>query len=178
MARTERHLTRDDDDLVRDRDEIVVNHDRDQDPVVVHDDDGDRMLRDPDVRRRIVQEELVRHGVVQPRAFGNVPATAGLTLGLAAVAVGWVPALFPFAALFGVVGLALAIAGRKRAALDERTGRGRAMAGIVFSVVGIALAVVGFLVVADVINTFDGTIADVWDELRDVDAELSDSLGS
>ena len=58
MARTERHLTRDDDDLVRDRDEIVVNHDRDRDPVVVHDADGDRMLRDPDVRRRIVQEEL------------------------------------------------------------------------------------------------------------------------
>jgi len=176
MARTERHLTRDDDDLVRDRDEIVVNHDRDRDPVVVHDDD--RTIRDPDVRRQIVQEELVRHGVVQPRHFGNVPATAGLTLGLVAVAVGWVPALFPFAALFGVVGLLLAIAGRKRAALDERTGRGRAMAGIVCSLVGIGLAVVGFLVVADVVNTFDGTIADVWDQFRDADTDLSDSLGS
>ena len=175
MARTERHLTEHDDDLVRDRDEIVVN--RDRDPAVVHDDD-DRTVRDPDVRRRIVQEELVRHGVVQPRQFGNVPATAGLTLGLAALAVGWVPALFPFAALFGVLGLGLSLAGKKRAGVDERTGRGRAAAGIVFSVLGIALAVVGFLVMADVINSFDGTIADVWDELRDVDTEMSDSFGS
>ncbi|MGH2686081.1 MAG: DUF4190 domain-containing protein, partial [Actinomycetota bacterium] len=155
----------------------VVNHDRDRDPVVVHDDD-DRMVRDPDVRRRIVQEELVRHGVVQPRQFGNIPATAGLTLGVAAVVVGWVPALFAFAGLFGVVGLVMSIAGRRRAALDERTGRGRAMAGTLFSLLGIAMAVVGFLVMADVINTFDGTIADVLDELRDVDTDMSDSLGS
>ena len=173
MARTERHLTRDDDDLVRDRDEIVVNRDdRDRDPVVVHDDD-DRTVRDPDVRRQIVQEELVRHGVVQPRHFGNVPATAGLTLGLAAVAVGWVPALFPFAALFGVVGLFLSIAGRKRAALEERTGRGRATVGILVSLVGIGLAVLGGLITLDVVNSLDGTVNDVWDQLRDLDTDLS-----
>ena len=170
MARTERHLTRDDDDLVRDhdRDEVVVH--RDPDPVVVHDDET---VRDPEIRRRIVQEELVRHGVVQPRQFGNVPATAGLTLGLAALAVGWVPALFPFAALFGVVGLFLSIAGRKRAAMEERTGRGRATVGILVSLLGIGLAVLGGLITLDVVNGLDSTIADMWDELRDLDADLS-----
>ena len=170
MARTERHLTRDDDDLVRDRDEVVVT--RDPDPVVVHDDD-DRTVRDPEIRRRIVQEELVRHGVVQPRHFGNVPATAGLTLGLAALAVGWIPALFPIAGLFGVLGLFLSMAGRKRGALEERTGRGRATVGILVSLVGIGLAVLGGLITLDVVNGLDSTIADVWDQLRDADADLS-----
>lgn len=188
MARTERDLNTND-EAVRDRDEIIVHRDpdpvvleRSDDPTVVdhdHDASPDRdtrdrdVTRDPEVRRRIVQEELVRHGVVQPRQFGNVPATAGLTLGIAALAVGWVPALFPFAAVFGVVGLLLSLAGKKRAAMDERTGRGRAMAGVVVSLLGIALAVVGGLITFDMINTFDGTIADVWDQLQDTDADLS-----
>ena len=172
MARTERDIARDD-SLVRDRDEVVVVPDSN---VTVVDDD--RLVRDPDVRRQIVQEELVRHGVIQPRQFGNVPATAGLTLGVAAVLVGWVPVLFPFAALFGIVGVLMSLTGRRRATMDERTGRGPAIAGILFSLAGVALAVVGFLVVADVINGFDGTIADDFDEFRDTDADLSDSLGS
>lgn len=180
MARTERDLTTDN-DTVRDRDDVVVvpEHDADatrvdRDRVVLDKSDGrDEAVRDPDLRRRIVQEELVRHGVVQPRQFGNVPATAGLTLGLAACAVGWVPALFPFAAVFGVLGLFLSMTGKKRAAMDERTGRGRATAGILFSLVGIALAVLGGLITFDVVNTFDSTIADAWDQLKDFDADFS-----
>jgi hypothetical protein len=174
MARTERHLDRDD-ELVRDRTEVVDHQD---DRVVYSKTDAstttdDRTVHDPEVRRRIVQEELVRHGVVQPRQFGNVPATAGLTLGIAALAVGWVPALFPFAAVFGLVGLFLSLAGKKRATAEERTGRGRAATGMLLSLLGIALAVVGALITFDVINTFDGTIADVWDQIKDVDADLS-----
>ena len=146
----------------------------DQDRVVLEKSDmRDQVVRDPDLRRQIVQEELVRHGVVQPRQFGNVPATAGMTLGLAAIAVGWVPALFPFAAVFGVLGLLLSMTGKKRAAADERTGRGRAVAGILFSLIGIGLAVLGGLITFDVVNSFDSTIADVWDQLRDTDADLS-----
>ena len=153
-----------------DADATSVSNDR---VVLEKSDLRDEVVRDPDLRRQIVQEELVRHGVVQPRHFGNVPATAGMTLGLAAIAVGWIPALFPFAAVFGVVGLLLSIAGKKRAALDERTGRGRAVAGILFSLVGIGLAVLGGLITFDVVNSFDATIADVWDQLRDTDADLS-----
>jgi hypothetical protein len=183
MARTERHLSRDDrltDGEVRDRDEVVVVPDTDP-TVVDHRDErvvyskteDDRTIHDPDVRRRIVQEELVRHGVVQPRQFGNVPATAGLTLGLAACAVGWVPALFPFAAVFAVVGLFLSMAGKKRAAADERTGRGRAAAGILFSLIGIGLAVLGGLITFDVINSLDGTVADAWDQIKEFDTDFS-----
>ena len=181
MARTERDLTTDN-DTVRDRDDVVVvpeTHDADatrveRDRVVLEKSDvRDEVVRDPDLRRQIVQEELVRHGVVQPRQFGNVPATAGMTLGLAAIAVGWVPALFPFAAVFAVVGLFLSMAGKKRAAADERTGRGRATAGILFCLVGIALAVLGGLITFDVVNTFDATVADGWDQLKDFDADFS-----
>jgi hypothetical protein len=183
MARTERDLQTDD-TTVRDRDDVVVvpdTHDTtradgtvDRDRVVLEKSDvRDEVVRDPDVRRQIVQEELVRHGVVQPRQFGNIPATAGLTLGVAAIAVGWVPALFPFAAVFGVVGLFMSIAGKKRASHEERTGRGRAMAGMLLSLVGIAMAVLGGLITFDVVNTFDATVADVWDQLRDADADFS-----
>ena len=192
MARTERDLTPEETTRVRDRDDVVVvpdtndtdhTHDsdtthRDHDRVVLEKSEArDEVARDPEFRRRIVQEEMVRHGVIQPRQLGNAPATAGLTLGLAACAVGWVPALFPVAAVFGVVGLLLSITGKKRAHHEERTGSKRAAAGMLFSLIGIALAVVGLLVVADVINTFDGTIADVWDQMKDIDTDLSDSLG-
>lgn len=136
----------------------------------------ERVMQDEDVRRRILQEEMEKHGLIRPRVLSNPAATAGLTLGIAAVAVGWVPALFPFAALFGLFGLFLSMTGRARAADHERTGGARAVAGIVVSLIGVALAVIGFLIVADVVNTFDGTISDGYDRIRDAADNLKDTF--
>jgi hypothetical protein len=139
----------------------------------------DRILHDQHLRQHIVQDELERRGVLRPRYLGNVPATAGLTLGIVSVLLGWVPVLFAAAGLFGVAGLVLSAVGRGRAtADDERTGGGRATMGIAVSIVGIAMAVVGFLVMTDVINVFDGTITDVTDQLQEWETDLSDNLGS
>ena len=154
----------------------------------------DRLLEDPDVRTRVfdqpeVQRRLagdvaatdtVVHERVSRRriSLGNPPATAGFVLGLVAIAVGLVPVLFPAAIGFGVVGLIRALVGRKRSGLLDdgtdarRKGGVTSLLGVLLCLGGIALGVVGLLIVADVINGFDSTIADVVEELRDADEKL------
>jgi hypothetical protein len=137
-----------DDDEVRTRDDIEVVADRD--PVVVR------------------EREVVPH-----RRLGNAAATSGLVLGVVGTLMGVVPVLFAGAMVLGFVGLIASMVGRRRATTHERrAGRKRGALGVLFSLAAIALGVVGMLIVADVINTFDDEIADATEELHDADVRL------
>ena len=135
-------------DEVRTRDDIEVVPDRE--PIVVQ------------------EREVVPH-----RRLGNAAATSGLVLGLVGTLMGVVPVLFAGAMVLGVVGLIASMVGRRRAVTHERrAGRKRGALGVLFSLAAIALGVIGMLIVADVINTFDDEISDAVEELREADADL------
>jgi hypothetical protein len=159
--------------VVPDRDPTVVEDDG---PLVSDDELRARAFRDEQLRRRILQDELERKGVVRPLRVGNGAAAAGLTLGIVSIAAGLVPPLFAGALALGLVALFLGAAGRRRARDPQRVGSGTATLAMVCALVGIALGVLGLLIQADVVNTFDDQLGDIHQELQDIDQNLGDAL--
>lgn len=69
---------------------------------------------------------------------------AGLVLGILSAAGGWIPGVSYFAWIFGILGIILSAAGRKKAAADNQP-TGIATAGLVLSIVGLVISIIGLI---------------------------------
>ena len=67
---------------------------------------------------------------------GNGIATAGLTVGIVAGVIAWFPCLPVVGLVLGVIGLILSVLGLKKSSVVG-SGRGKAIAGLICSVIGI-----------------------------------------
>jgi hypothetical protein len=75
---------------------------------------------------------------------GNGVAIGGLTCGILAIAIGWLPVVFVVGAVLAVLGVVLGTVGLRRSRRSG-SGRGVSIAGIITGLVGIAVAVGGLL---------------------------------
>lgn len=95
---------------------------------------------------RYVDPLGTRPGDVRPVATGgrNTPATAAMTLGILAVATGWMPLVVVLSVVAAVLAIVLGVVGRRRA---RRTGigAGRALTGLITGSAALAVSVVGVL---------------------------------
>ena len=71
-----------------------------------------------------------------PAKRGNGPATAGLVFGILTFVFCWIPGLFWGFALFGLIFSIIGVAKR------NASGKGKAIAGLILSVIGLGLGIV------------------------------------
>lgn len=103
--------------------------------------DASRTASDADVTSRMTGTATVRPGGRHATTHHTTSAAAAFALvpGLAALFCALTGILAPAAVVFGLIGLALGIAGRKRAKRPGATGKGVATGGLVTAVLGLLL---------------------------------------
>ncbi|NND76233.1 MAG: DUF2510 domain-containing protein [Ilumatobacter sp.] len=103
--------------------------------------------------RRYVDPEGTRPST-PPTEATNRPATAALTLGIVAVAIGWMPFVVVLGVIAAVLALVLGAAGRKRAR-QSGVGGGFALTGLITGLVGLVVCVGGVFLTAAVLDAVD-----------------------
>ena len=90
----------------------------------------------------------------------NGMATAGMILGIVALALMWMWCLPFIPIIIGVVGLILSILGMKKAKQLNGAGAGKAKVGLICSILGIAVPVVIWIIVLSVAAPVTGKALD------------------
>jgi hypothetical protein len=85
---------------------------------------------------------------------GNGVAIGGLTCGILAIAIGWLPVVFVLGAVLAVLGVALGTIGLRRSR-HSGSGRGFSLAGIITGLVGIAVAAGGLVFTITVLRALE-----------------------
>lgn len=100
---------------------------------------------------------------------GNGLSVAGLVLGIIAVLGCWIPYGNTIMLILGIVGIVLAVKGRKQA-IAAGAPTGMATAGLVLSIIGTVIAGIGFLSCTLCVVCFSNAVAS--------DSDLADALNS
>ncbi len=88
--------------------------------------------------------------IIVVQKTGNGLATSSMTLGIIGSVVGLIPLFAVPALICGLLALPFGLIGLSAAKKDPaRSGRGRAIAGIVLALVALTLAIIGFAIVAN-----------------------------